>query len=431
MRFPTQLAARLLLAVSGVLACQAASAATPTGRPLLDDEQLLGAALGVADQRLALMPAVAAAKWPKHLPVSDPAREAVVVHSAGERATRIGLPRSAVEQLLVVQIGFARTAEDRLFAHWDASGYDFEGTAPDLTAELRPQLDRLADAAIEALYLAAPVFSRPDFVPWATALAARKLPGPRWTDQERSALVAALHAIHFETPASAARAKAAGVLRIGTPGDYAPFSTAVGAAVEGSDVELAQALGDSLGLKTVFIHSSWRSLLDDLGADRFDIAVGGISVTPARAAVADFSPAIARSGKTAIGRCTDAHRLESLPAIDSAAVRVVVNPGGTNETFARAHLHNAQLVQHADNRTVFDEILAGRADVMFTDETEVALSTHRHPELCRLLPDAFEPADKAFLMLKGGGWTALVNPWMTEELRQGIPAQLLNEYLSE
>ena len=108
---------------------------------------------------------------------------------------------------------------------------------------------------------------------------------------------------------------------------------------------------------------------------------------------------------------------------------VVFNPGGTNETFARAHLKFARLVEHDDNRTVFDEILGGRADVMFTDETEIALATHRHPELCRLLQETFEPADKAFLMPRASGWTDVVSPWMDRALHDGVPARLLREYL--
>ena len=418
-----------LIAAAWLLGAPAPAAASAPRQPLVDDEQLVGRVLNLADERLALMPAVAAAKWPRHLPVSDPAREAVVTHSAGEHARQVGLKPAPVEQFLVLQIRLAKSVEERLFARWDATGDDFPGKSPDLTQELRPQLDRLADASIAALYLAAPAFGRPDFVPWAKELARRRLPAARWSEADRDELVAALAEVRWVSAASVSRSRAAGVLRIGTPGDYAPFSTSVDGAVTGADIELAEALGDSLGLRTVFVRSSWRTLLADLAADRFDVAVGGISVTPARSAVADFSPPTTRSGKTAIGRCTDAARLGRFEAINVPTVSVVFNPGGTNETFARAHLKFARLVEHDDNRTVFDEILGGRADVMFTDETEIALATHQHPQLCRLLQESFEPADKAFLMPRASGWTDVVNPWMDRALHDGVPARLLREYL--
>ena len=43
-------------------------------------------------------------------------------------------------------------------------------------------------------------------------------------------------------------------------------------------------------------------------ADRFDIAMGGVSVTPDRAAVSEFSVTVMHDGKRPIVRCTDKHR---------------------------------------------------------------------------------------------------------------------------
>jgi len=47
---------------------------------------------------------------------------------------------------------------------------------------------------------------------------------------------------------------------------------------------------------------------------------------------------------------------------------VIVNPGGTNERFARAPTSkNAEIKVHNDNVTIFDEIAKGNADLMMTD----------------------------------------------------------------
>ncbi|MBS0394264.1 MAG: transporter substrate-binding domain-containing protein [Proteobacteria bacterium] len=236
--------------------------------------------------------------------------------------------------------------------------------------------------------------------------------------------------MRLSAPRSLARARAAGVLRIGTPGDYAPFSLSSDGRLAGADVELAGRLAAALGLRPVFIATSWRTLLADLAADRFDVAAGGVSVTAARRAVAAFSLPTAHGGKTAIGRCRDRTRFASLAAIDQPGVTVVENAGGTNESAARALLHAATLRIHPDNRTVFDELAAGRADAMFTDDTEVALVTRRRAELCRLLPDLFQPADKALLLPPEPEWAAAVDAWLGPELARGTPARLLEEALA-
>jgi hypothetical protein len=51
-------------------------------------------------------------------------------------------------------------------------------------------------------------------------------------------------------------------------------------------------------------------------------------------------------------------------------VHVLVNPGGTNERFDRAHLQKATMIQWSDNATIFDALVEGKADLMITDAVE-------------------------------------------------------------
>ena len=121
--------------------------------------------------------------------------------------------------------------------------------------------------------------------------------------------------------------------------------------------------------------------MQDYADQRFDIALSGISVTADRLAVAAFSVPYHRGGKTPIVRCGTQARFDTLGGSRPARVRAIVNPGGTNERFAREHLTHAHLTVHPDNRSVFDEIVQGRADVMVTDDIEVELQTRRRPAL--------------------------------------------------
>ena len=410
---------------------QAARAAEPASAPLLGPAELVGEVLARADDRLALMPAVAAAKWVQHQPVGDPARESVVTQAAGDRAAELGLVREPVVAVFALQVRLARAAQEALFAGWQrGEAFDQQAPVESLAGELRPWLDRLTAEFTAALYLATPMLSDPDAIPHFAAVARERLPAPRWSVADRAELLTALSAVRYSAPRSLDRARRSHVLRIGTPADYAPFSVEAGGRVTGADVALTLRLAAALGLRPVFVRSSWRTLLADLEADRFDIAVGGISVTPARLAVAAFSLPTAHGGKTAVGRCADRSRLATLAAIDQPSVRVIENVGGTNEAFAHEALHAASLRIHPDNRSVFDEIVAGRADVMFTDDTEVALATHRHPELCRLLAELYAPADKAILLPRDPSWATAVNEWLAPEIDRGTPARLLAEELA-
>src|SRR5512139_3225514 len=75
-----------------------------------------------------------------------------------------------------------------------------------------------------------------------------------------------------------------GVLRVGTPGDYPPYALldARSGVASGADVALAREIAIDAGLGVEFVPTSWGALLDDARAGRFDIALGGISITPER-----------------------------------------------------------------------------------------------------------------------------------------------------
>ena len=206
------------------------------------------------------------------------------------------------------------------------------------------------------------------------------------------------------------------VLRVGATGDYRPFialDTTTGA-YSGFDADMARALGEALGVRVAFVPTAWPSLSHDLQAGAFDIAMGGVSVTLDRQKIGFFSDPYLRDGKTPIARCADAQKYQTLADIDRPAVRVIVNPGGTNERFDRAHLHEAQIVVQPDNTTIFDRLAAGGADVMITDASETRLQETLHPgALCAIHPDKpFDFSEKAYWMAPDPALKAFVDQWL-------------------
>src|SRR5712672_2250883 len=149
-----------------------------------------------------------------------------------------------------------------------------------------------------------------------------------------------------------------GTLRVGMTGDYLPFTyfDKATAKFRGFDVDMAEALGKALGVKVEFVQTAWPQLMKDFEADNFDIAMGGVSITLDRQKKGMFSAPIMREGKTPIARCSDKGKYETLADIDRPGTRVIVNPGGTNERFAKANVKNAEIKIHNDNVTIFEEI---------------------------------------------------------------------------
>ena len=207
-----------------------------------------------------------------------------------------------------------------------------------------------------------------------------------------------------------------GTLRVGMTGDYKPFTyldKATGK-FSGFDVDMAEALGKALGVKVEFVPTSWPQLMKDFEADKFDVAMGGVSITLDRQKKGYFSTAIMREGKTPIARCSDTSKYQTLADIDKPGTRVVVNPGGTNERFARANIKAADIRVHNDNVTIFDEIAKGDADLMMTDASETRYQQKLHPGvLCAVHPDKpFDFSEKAYWLQRDTALKAFVDQWL-------------------
>lgn len=214
-----------------------------------------------------------------------------------------------------------------------------------------------------------------------------------------------------------------GTLRVGTTGDYLPFTSLdrATATYRGFDIDMAQALGKALGVKVEFVQTTWPTLMKDFEAGNFDIAMGGISITLERQKKAFFSTPVMHDGKTPIARCGDKDKYETLADIDKPDVRVIVNPGGTNERFARANIRNAKIDVYGDNVSIFDEIAKGDADVMITDASETRYQQKLHPgELCAVHPDKpFDFAEKAYLMQRDVALQQFIDQWLHMAIADG------------
>jgi cyclohexadienyl dehydratase len=179
----------------------------------------------------------------------------------------------------------------------------------------------------------------------------------------------ALAAAALLASASAASAAPA-TLRVGTSGDYPPFSAvaADGAGVQGFDVALAQAYAEERGLALELVRFTWPQLEADLAAGRFDVAASGITVHPRRSLAGRFGVPLVESGAVVLAR--EPTLASSLDDLDRRGVRIAVNAGGYLERAARQRFPHATLVAVPDNAGVREALAALSTDAVVTDVFE-------------------------------------------------------------
>ncbi|MBN1333486.1 MAG: transporter substrate-binding domain-containing protein [Synergistales bacterium] len=230
------------------------------------------------------------------------------------------------------------------------------------------------------------------------------------------------------------RARQRGVLRVGTPGDYLPFSFWESPEVlpRGIDVDIIRGFCADQKLECEFVRTSWKALLDDLDADSFDLALGGIAITRQRRLKALFSNSYFRTGKAPLVLREKASRYDSISKIDQSHVRVIVNPGGTNEQFVRKKIRKARIIIHKDNITIFENLVKGVADVMITDAIEARICEKLYPELKAVNPHRpFTSAKLAFLFgIRERSFKKIMDRWILESSYSGFLGQVFYRWIS-
>lgn len=214
--------------------------------------------------------------------------------------------------------------------------------------------------------------------------------------QTTGAQTAAAHPSRLDT------IMAHGALRVCTTGDYKPYSfLKPDGTFEGIDIDMAESLAKSLGAKVEYVKTTWSNLMNDF-LEKCDIAVGGVSTTLERQKHVFFTEPYMIDGKTPIVRCADVSKYQTLAQIDQPTTRVIVNPGGTNDRFAKQYFTHAKVTVYPDNVTIFKQILEGKADVMVTDASETLLQQKLNPGLCSVHPDKpFQYGEKAYMLPPG------------------------------
>ena len=229
------------------------------------------------------------------------------------------------------------------------------------------------------------------------------------------------------------RIRGTGVLRVGTAGDYKPMSflDPETGTYWGFDTDLAEDLAAALGVEIEYIPTSWPTLMEDTLAGKFDLAICGITITDARNEQALMSDGYLQNGKTILCRTEDAGKYTSLEAINRPEVRVMENPGGLNEKFARENLPDATLIIHDVNQEIPGLIASGEADVMITEIMEAGYYVGQDSRLAApLIHEPFTDGQLGVLMPKGSeDLLEYVNRFLTEEKETGRLDELAEQYI--
>lgn len=206
----------------------------------------------------------------------------------------------------------------------------------------------------------------------------------------------------------------AGVLKVGTTGDWNPMSVRDPAtnSYKGFDVDVMTELAKDLGVTLEFVPTDWKTLVNGVAAGAYDIT-GSASISPARMKVAGFSESYLEVEIYPFTMPESAAKFSGWDSVNRAGVKVATELGTTFEQQTKAWFPNAEIVVVEAPARGYQEVVAGRADAFVTSNVEGAVLAEKFGVVRVAGAEARAPSPIAMILPQDDQvWINYVNNWV-------------------
>lgn len=170
----------------------------------------------------------------------------------------------------------------------------------------------------------------------------------------------------------------------------------------GFEIDVAKKLAEDMGVEVEFVPTAWDGIIPALLAGKFDVIIGGMSITPQRNLTVNFTTPYARSSLGAMANIETAQDIEWPEGFDSTDVTFACRRGGSPCDYIRETFPKATVRLFDDQNQVIQEVLNGNADVMMSSQPLPAFIIYDNPETVYAPTDELiEASSEAFAVRKG------------------------------
>ena len=230
------------------------------------------------------------------------------------------------------------------------------------------------------------------------------------------------------------RILANGELRVGTTGDWNPMTMIDTDSKErtGFDIDIANALASDMGVKVVFVPTTWKTLVNGVVADKYDIT-SSASISPKRALVAGYSGSYFAVEDVPMMLRKNKGKYNSWENLNNPSVKVAVTLGTVQEKRAEDLFNKSEIIKVSSPARDYQEVLAGRADISMTSNLEAAKLVEKYPELMIVpVQKGKNPTPLAMLLPQADQvWINYVNHWIVLKSERGFFDQLRVKWLKQ
>ena len=223
-----------------------------------------------------------------------------------------------------------------------------------------------------------------------------------------------------------------GTLRVGTTGDFNPFSFKDPGTGEyqGHDVELVSKLAADMGVEVEWVATDWANLVSGVAAGKYDITTGA-SYNMGRGKTAGYTLPVIQVGTVPLTLRENVGKFKSWSDIDQDGVTVAVTLGTVFEDQAKGLFQNAKIKAVESPARDYQEVLSRRTEISLTSTFEASKLVQTYPELAIVPVDApkYQNAIGMLVSQSDQVFINYVNVWITMQRYSGYLEGLSAKWL--
>ncbi len=200
----------------------------------------------------------------------------------------------------------------------------------------------------------------------------------------------------------------------------------------GFEIDVANRLAKDSGWKVEFVPTAWDGIIPALLAKKFDVIIGGMSITPARAESVLFSAAYSHSGVQVAANKTLAAGFDQMSDFNSRKVKIAARRGAFTVQVARETFPKAKILQFDDDAQAFQEVLNGNAHAVIASSPKPEHEALKHEDVLFLpFNERLSKGNEAFAVRLGeDDKKAFFDHWIKERTEDGWLAERYEYWFS-
>ena len=215
-----------------------------------------------------------------------------------------------------------------------------------------------------------------------------------------------------------------GTLIMGTNATFPPYEYYEGDEIVGIDVEIAQAIGEKLGMEVTVEDMEFDALIPALASNKVDIVAAGMTVTPERQESVNFTDTYETAAQVIIVK----QGSDIASSEDLNGKILGVQMGTTGDSLA-SEIEGAQVERFNKYFEAIQSVLQGKIDAVIIDSAPAKAFAEKDENLV-ILDEALSSEDYAMAINKDN--TELldkVNAAIAELDEEGTLDEIVNKYI--